>query len=552
MNKAGKAAVLALSALMLFSGATACNKGTQRAENELLIFTYTGNEYDSVRKDSVWEAIEEKTGFTISFQGASTANYLQSLNPKMNNLEFPDLIWVDNGSTSFVNWANPKQDMLWNLDELLLGNEERYPYLTKLVYSDQYKNITYYDGGHYFIPYVNTATAWAIYYRADWLKEIGFVNEDGSARAPVTLDEFEEVMKGFTAKDKFDNQQTWGISPNTDAFYTNALYGAFDVTPDWDIDEGGNVTYMYTNEKIKPYLEWMAAMYKEGWIHPTFNENVSFNDRDLWYAGKVGCIMTNGEAHMEWVIGNLQDVYPDAEVIVGPPLMGTGNVSSLTGKTLGVKDSCGFSNWGGYYGGYAIPKDYDNLDKAAKILDFMEFMISPEGSMLRQYGIEGTHYDIVDGGIVIDTAKRASERVSYFGEVTEKDGSSTLSGLHKIGSLFGYSVDWDHYDETGEITVGTDIGSLYPKYKELVNAALDYAKILKTSKLLNVTAFPDTVNTPMSSVKDLSNSYINPVIMGNKNLTTDWDKMIADCNAAGYGDVQKIIAEVSRELGIIS
>lgn len=158
----------------------------------------------------MWEAIEEATGFDISFQGASTANYLEKLNPKMNELDFPDIIWVDNSSQSFINWASPEQDLIWNLDELMLGNEDRYPYLTKLIYSDQYKNISYYDGGHYFVPNVNTATAWAIYYRADWLKEIGFVDENGNAKAPVTLDEFEQVMEGFTAKNKFGNPADLG------------------------------------------------------------------------------------------------------------------------------------------------------------------------------------------------------------------------------------------------------------------------------------------------------------------------------------------------------
>ncbi len=546
--------MVAMSAVMLLTTATACNGkgGGSRADDELSIFTFTGNEYDNVRKDAAWKALEEKTGFTISYQGASTANYMQSLNPKMNNLEFPDIIWINNDTQSFLNWANPSQDLIWNLDELLLGNEERYPYLTKLLYSDQYKNMSYYDGGHYVVPYVNTATAWAIYYRGDWLKQIGFVNDDGSAKVPTTLDEFEQVMKGFTGMNKFDNQQTWGLSPNTEAFYTNALYGAFDVTPDWDIDEAGNVSYMYTNEKIKPYLDWMSAMYKEGWIQPTYNENKSFADRDPWYAGKVGCIMTNGESHMEWVVGNLLDVYPDAEIVVGPPPVGTGHTSELTGKVLGVKGSSGFSNWGGRYGGYAIPKDYKNKDKAPRILDFLEYVISPEGSMLRLYGVEGTHYHMEDGKVVIDIEKRASERVSHFGKVAMPDGTSSLGGLHKIGSLFGYAVDWDHYESTGEIVVGTEIGSLYPRFEKLVSAAVEYAKTLKTSRLLNVTAFPTTISKKTLAVQDLATSYINPVIMGKKNLTTDWDKMIKDCNDAGYGDVQKIMRESCLELGIIS
>lgn len=186
------------------------------------------------------------------------------------------------------------------------------------------------------------------------------------------------------------------------------------------------------------------------------------------------------------------------------------------------KGFAGFSNWGGYYGGYAIPKDFENTEKAYNILDFLEYMVSPEGSMTRLYGVKGVHYNIVDGKIVIDTEQRESERVSYFAEVTEADGETSLSGLHKIGSLFGYSVDWDEYERSGDIVVGTDIGALYPAYEELVRPALEYAKILKTSKLLNVTSFPSTIATKLAEIEDISNSYMNPVILGDKNLESDW------------------------------
>lgn len=539
-----------ISAILICFGAVACGEKGSKDANTLRIFTYTGDEYDGIRKDSVLNAIEEKTGFKLKFEGASTADYWTKLSPKMNTGDYPDIMWVEDSNSNFLAWANPKQDLLWNIDELLLGNEERYPYLSKLVYSNQYVNLMFYDG-HYIVPYVNTATAWAIYYRADWLVEAGFVDENGNAKAPETLDEFEAVMKAFTGNNLFRNGtsgQTWGISPNTDAFYTNALYGAFDVTPDWDIDDAGNVTYMYTNEKIRPYLKWMNAMYEKGWIHPTFNQNKAFLDRDIWYSGKVGCIMTNGEAHMEWVVGNLLTSDPAAEVIVGPPLKGTGNTSPLTGCVLGVKDSQGFSNWGGYYGGYVISK---NVADPYKALDFLEYMVSPEGSMLRLYGIKDKHYSIDDGKFTANLEGRNAERSKLFATVTEEDGSTSYAGLHKVGSLFGYAVDWDHYEETGEIVVGTDISSLYPKYKTLVSNALEYAKILKTPKLLNVTAYPASINSAMNQVMDIANSYINPVIMGQKNLNSDWNSMLADCNGAGYANVKAVIKETAKSLGII-
>lgn len=497
-----------LAACVGLSVAACAPTNPTNEEGVVRIFTYTGQEYDSVTMDSVMSAIEEKVGLEIRFEGASTEDYYTRLTPMMGSGDWPDIIWSDpeNSSGAFQTWADPAQDMLWNLDELLIGNESRYPYLNKLVYSDQYKNIMYYDG-HYIVPEVQTATAWAIYYRADWLEAIGFVDDEGNARAPVTLDEFEYVMSRFSGTNLFTdangNQSgtTYGISPNTSNFYVNPLYGAFGITPDWDIDDNGDVSYMYAREEFRPYLEWMHAMYEKGWIDPIFNQNTGYTDRDAWYNGRVGCIMTNGEGHMEWVVGNFENSQGENKVIVGPALLGTGNTSELTGCTLGVEGESGFSNWGGYYGGYAVTK---GTADPYKTLDLLEYLVSPEGSVLRLYGIEGKHfYYDGDGEIVVDLDGRNSERINYFSTVTNPDGTETCAGLHKMGSLFGYNVDWDYFEETGAIAVATDIGALYPKYSALVSQAFEYTKALQTPRLLNVTAYPSTISTTLETALDL-------------------------------------------------
>ena len=556
MKKGLKLLSIGLAVATAFS-VTACGNNNGKSEDEIRIFTYSGNEFDGVTMDSVFKKIEEKIGVTLSFEGATSEDYYQQLTPMMGSLDCPDIIWSDpdNSGGAFQGWADPKQDILWNLDELLLTNQDRYPYLNKLVYSNQYKNIMYFDG-HYIVPAVETPTAWAIYYRADWLKAIGFVDENGNAKAPVTLDEFEEVMSKFSGTDLFTDSNgnksgtTYGISPNTSNFYVNPLYGAFGITPDWDITESGDVSYMYTRESFKPYLEWMNAMYQKGYIDRSFNENIGFTDRNLWYEGKVGCIMTNGESHMEWVVGTFENSNGRDKVIVGPAPVGTGNVSKLTGKVLGVKGESGFSNWGGYYGGYAVTKETKDVYKT---LDLLEYMVSPEGSKLRLYGIEGKHYTVDDeGNIVADIEGRNSERSNFFSSVTDIDGNSVNAGLHKIGGRFGYNVDWDVYEKTGgDIIIATDIGSLYPKYRQLVNEARNYTKKLQTPKLLNVTSFPSSVYKQKAEVQTISAAFINKAIIGQNNLTTDWDKMMSDIEKAGYKTVKSVMKETAQILGII-
>lgn len=547
----------ALIAACIGISAAACAPSNPTNEAGVVrIFTYTGQEYDSVTMDSVMNAIQDEVGLEIRFEGASVEDYYTRLTPMMGSGDWPDLIWSDpeNSAGAFQTWADPAQDMLWNLDELLIGNEERYPYLNKLVYSDQYKNIMYYDG-HYIVPEVQTSTAWAIYYRADWLEAIGFVDDEGNARAPVTLDEFEDVMSRFSGTDLFTDANgnksgtTYGISPNTSNFYVNPLYGAFGITPDWDIDDDGNVSYMYAREEFKPYLEWMHAMYEEGWIDPVFNQNTGYTDRDAWYNGKVGCIMTNGEGHMEWVVGNFENSQGENKVIVGPAPVGTGNTSELTGCTLGVEGESGFSNWGGYYGGYAVTK---GTADPYKTLDLLEYLVSPEGSVLRLYGIEGQHFYYDDeGNVVVDLDGRNSERINYFATVNNPDGTETCAGLHKMGELFGYNVDWDYFEQTGEIAVATDIGALYPKYSGLVSQAIEYTKDLQTPRLLNVTAYPSTISTMRTEVMNISSQFINRAIIGTVDLASGWQAMLDNLDGAGYQTVKAVMKETAESLGIL-
>ena len=566
MKKGWKAGTSLCLALLLGGTMAACtgdpgtpNKptpGDTTKTQNVRIFTYSGQEFDSVTMDTVMQEIEKKVNVKLSFEGATEEDYYTKLSPMMNSGDWPDIIWSDpeNSGGAFQTWADPKQELLYNLDELIIGNEDRYPYLDKLINSKQYKNIKYYDG-HYIVPMVQTMTAWAIYYRADWLEQIGFVDENGKAKAPETLAEFEYVMSRFSGTDLFTDAngnksgKTWGISPNTRNFYVNPLYGAFGITPDWDISESGEVSYMYAREEFKPYLEWMHAMYEKGYIDNTFNQNKGFDDRQDWYDGKVGCIMTNGEGHFEYVVKNFENSQGAGKIIVGPPPVGTGEVSELTGCKLGVAGERGYSNWGGMYGGYAITQ---GTKDPYRCLDLLEYLISPEGSMLRLYGIEGKHYNLdADGNVVVDIDGRNSERINYFDTVTNADDTKSSGGLHKMGGRFGYAVDWEYFDQTGEIKIATDIAALFPKYSTLMREALGYTQYLQTSKLTNFTAYPSSINTYRSEVMNISETLINRVITGSVDLNSGWTQMLKDLEGAKYANVKSAIREAAQENGVI-
>ena len=87
---------------------------------EIRIFTYSGHEFESVTMDSAMKKIEEKVDVKLAFEGATAGDYYTKLNPMISTGDWPDIIWSDpeNSSGAFQNWADPKQDILYNLDEL--------------------------------------------------------------------------------------------------------------------------------------------------------------------------------------------------------------------------------------------------------------------------------------------------------------------------------------------------------------------------------------------------------------------------------------------------
>ena len=144
-----------------------------------------------------------------------------------------------------------------------------------------------------------------------------------------------------------------------------------------------------------------------------------------------------------------------------------------------------------------------------------------------------------------------NERVQYFSEVSNADGTSTCAGLHQIGGRFGYALDWKYFDETGKVQVSTDIGSLSPKFGSLVRQAIEYTKDLQTPKLLNVTAYPSTIDTQKAECMKIASAFINRAIVGTSNLEGDWTSMLNDLDKAGYKTVKAVIQETAIELGII-
>lgn len=510
------------------------------------MFVNGGNSFDGVKKDSIWQKIETDTGVKMAIRGAThNSDYYTTLNPMINTGSIPDVIFAvpHDAGNSYNNWVN--QDIIWNIDELLAEKPGQYPHIEAILKSDQFKNLTFGNHAHTLLPYLTSESGWGIYYRSDWLINIGYyVEQNGEkiARTPETIEEFQDALMKFTKNDPDGNgkDDTYGISPFGKAFYMNPLYHAFGVTPDYDLDANNKGQYMLLTNEYKNFLSWAQQMYSAGYIDPQFAVNNNTQDRDKFYDGNVGVLITNAEMHVSWIANSFENANGKGKLILGKAPIGT--------KNLGVEGKGGFSSWGGYWGGFSISKFCKNPHAAMKLFDYL---YSPEGSKLRSYGLKDYHYSVNENDEYIPNIEhRNEEPTGTFYQTKDAEGDSSPTGYYEMGvGVFGSDIDWE---DDMSFKVRRDPYALDAVHKELIEEGLKNNQVVR-SRLFNVTGYYSSYTSKMKKVEDASNIYAINAIMGKKNLTSDWDALLNQVNQSTYDykNIQKMIEELAKEAGII-
>jgi ABC-type glycerol-3-phosphate transport system substrate-binding protein len=512
---------------------------------DLTIFMNEGNQFEGREKDSIMAEIEKKTNVNLNIEGATVNDdYFTTLNAMINTGDIPDICFYYPNNTYATSYNSLlKQDVFWNIDELTAQKPGQYPHVEAIFKSQQYKNITYGDSEHTLLPVMTSASGWGIYYRSDWLINIGYyttVNGVKKAKAPETIEEFQDVMKKFTLNDPDGNgaADTYAISPGNGTYFLNPLYHAFGVPTDYDIDENNEATYMQISPKFKTFLTWFAQMESNGYVDPQWPTNSNFQDREKFTGGKIGILITNALQHVLWVATPFEQANGKDKLIMGPAPKGTAN--------LGVEGAQGFSNWGGTWGGYSISKSCKDPFAA---LRFLDFVYSQEGTDLREYGIEGVHYDIVNGEKVPNLVNRNKEPEGTFLMINDENGVSQPSGAYKFGSNLNSDLIWNG-DDVQTRFVPKNLDSAHA---DLIQQGIDY-NTLYTSKLVNVTGYYSTYTTKMSKFQDTTETYAVNVITGKKNVTTDWDAMLETIKGStiDWPGIKKMIETIAKKDGIIS
>ncbi|AWV32497.1 extracellular solute-binding protein [Paenibacillus sp. FSL H7-0716] len=329
--------------------------------------------------------LEKQTHTKIHFEWVPNASYADKFNITLASGKLPTIIYVgDVKASSFVNAA--KSGAFWEVGPYL----KDYPNLSQ-ANPVILKNSAI-DGKNYGIYRGRVLGRNGMVFRKDWLEKVGL-------QTPQTVDDFYNMLKAFKEKDPDGNgkEDTYGMvlvkwsGQWASGFDTIKLW--FGTPNKWGVQDGKLVPEHEYPEYLEA-LKFMKKLYDEKLINSDFAVMDSAKWTDPIVNNKAGVIVDvvdTGARVDDKIHAALEKEgkdEPDKHYVDV-----SGGVTGTDGK-LHTLPTSGFS------GMLAIPKSSVKSEEELKrVLAFLDQINNPELQTMLGFGLEGTHYTMVDGFI---------------------------------------------------------------------------------------------------------------------------------------------------------
>ncbi|MCR2807543.1 extracellular solute-binding protein [Paenibacillus soyae] len=375
--------------------------------------------------DDNWPIFKEAEKMTnIKLKGTaskSATNSAELFNTMMASGKVPDLVHHQNKEQYD---SLGMEGAFLELDELI---EEHAPNIKKFLseHPDSAKYMKASNGKTYFLNFTPdgpAAKGWFV--RQDWLDKLNL-------EQPKTVDELYAVLKAFKEKDPNGN----GANDEVPFFSRDKLSGIYDLLIQWGVQGGadaakrgfyadnGVVKYGMYEQGYKTAIENIAKWYKEGLIDKEIFTRGP-KARDILLGDNVG-----GMTH-DWFAStaNFNDIL--APKIAGFFLNPIAPPANTEGKIL--EES---SRKGTHASGWGISAETKHPVEAIK---YMDFWFSEDGRRLMNFGIEGKHYDLVDGKPKFKDSVLKNTEKTVIQQLQEEGGQIELA-FHQD---YAYEEQW--------------------------------------------------------------------------------------------------------------
>lgn len=468
---------------------------------ELLWLSFDPPEADGT---PVQKYLEEKFNVKIENMRVDRASWREHLNIRLATKEIPDLFFMFSGD-EILEYSN--QGLLAELPhELIKAKMPGYAASVDALDPSLWNN-TVVNGKNFAIPlyWLEGATPFLPAYNGDWLKAIGF------DKPPETLEQFEKLVYAFANDDpdgdgKADTIGYTGRGKDsiaTQAF--NTVFSAFGTNPSaWLEGDDGQLAYGITTERAREALKLLNKWYKDGVIDKEFITADYAKLRQDLANGRSG-VFESGmwNSYAIAIEPEFKGQNPNTELVIGKPLIGPHG------------DNAGFS-WGiknNFVGmGVQVASDAKKMDKIFEILEALA--TDEEVYKTTLFGIEGQHYDVVDGV-----------------PVPHEQYVNTTERSAKIGAGFYYNV----FGTKSSYMAKFDLPKAQQEFKAKATAGVP----AYNSKLTFIA--PEAANYPdLNTIRD---EYLVKFIIGEVDLDQGFDNFVKLWMSSGGAELTKVINE---------
>ena len=331
-----------------------------------------------------WPVAKELTRLTgvrlKNVASMATTSSKEAFNLMLVSGNLPDIVAGDGLKAQFMRYG--MEGAFIPLDPLIATHA---PHLQRFLdaHADIRRAITAADGHIYFIPYIpdgRAARGWFI--RQDWLDQLGLP-------VPTDVHALYTTLKAFRERDPNGNGRRDEVpyfvreSAELGRLFTlwDARSSGSDSAHDFYV-EGGKVRHPYADPAYRVAIRNVAQWYREGLIdREVFTRGP--RARDVLLANNQGGLTHDWFASTASYNGVLEKRIPGFKLLPLPP------PASISGRRIEENRRALLKP-----DGWAITAANKQPVETIKLFDFY---FSDIGRRLANFGVEGVHYDLVDG-----------------------------------------------------------------------------------------------------------------------------------------------------------
>ena len=330
-------------------------------------------------KDPVASQIQEKTGFKMEYvDGAGAVE--EKLNLMLSGQTYPDIVCLD--SASPVRKAYEEAGALIGLKDLI----EQYGPDIKEMYGDLLIRFESEDGEIYGLgdwydldPDPNVM----VMIKYDLLKEVVGQERADNHEQPFTQDEFIQLLHDF--KEKFptiDGVESIPFSIEGKGWDVSMCLGMFGIVEYYTGND--KIEHKVRDPQFKEMVQMLNQLYREGlldkdWVTLDWNQLEEKITKGYTFCTVDSNWIATRPNQSLRVQGGEDADFRSYKVV--------GNGVTADETTYNSRNTLGWGDW-------CITK---NCKDPVAAMQFCNFMASEEGQYLTLWGVEGEHWDYVDG-----------------------------------------------------------------------------------------------------------------------------------------------------------